>query len=213
MFHPGGIAWNNLMRFSSADLLAFYGRCRISRTISLATVGWVQPRWGPSHVGMICDYQGPEHQGPLLIESTTLNTLPCRIQGCFVRGVQAHDPVERIRTYQGRVELYRAVPIWALDDRESRLLTWILMEHFVRAGVTYDRGGALLSGTRAFKWTRWFPDAALERVFCSELIAALLMRLGRMAVQNPALYTPAALVRELVRTGVYRRLDPATDGA
>lgn len=199
------------MPFQAGDILAFYGRGAVSRLISLWTTDPLRFQVGPSHVGIVCNYTGPEHTGPLLVESTTLNDRPCLIRKLHVRGVQAHDPAIRINGYNGRVDLYRLVPIWRLDQGESELLTQILVEHFVRKGVAYDTGGALLSGTRVFKLTRLFPAAALNLVFCSELASAVLMRLGRMNVRNPAKYTPGALVRQLVRTGVYERVGNARD--
>lgn len=199
------------MSFQAGDLLVFYGNGRISRAISLWTMQWLSCRPGPSHVGLICRYEGPEHSGPLLVESTTLNDRPCLIRQLHVRGVQAQEPAGRIESYDGRVDLYRLVPLWQLDAGESKLLTRILVDHFVRKGIAYDRGGAVLSGTRVFKWTRFFPNAALDLVFCSELASAVLMRLGRMNVANPACFHPAQLVKELVRTGVYQKLGDARE--
>ncbi len=67
----------------------------------------------------------------------------------------------------------------------------------------YDLRGALLSGTRLFKWTAFMPYPDLESLFCSELCAAALMRLQRMPLSNPSLYNPASLVRELRRCGTF----------
>src|SRR4029079_6544421 len=67
----------------------------------------------------------------------------------------------------------------------------------------YDLRGALISGTRLFKWTALMPYATLESLFCSELCAALLMRRARLPLENPSVYNPASLVRELRRCGTY----------
>lgn len=158
---------------------------------------------GPSHVGIVCD----SGTYPLLIESTTLSRRACMIRNRVVSGCQAHLPSVRIADYQrtgARVEVWRLSPIFKLSSEESRFLSRILITHFVRKGVTYDVGGALLSGTRAW---RLFPrfGASLEAVFCSELLAAVLMRLGRLPVENPTKFNPSALMRTLCRSGVYRR--------
>ncbi len=106
----------------------------------------------------------------------------------------------------GWVDLYRLTEINRLSDAESRLLSRLLIEHLVRKHVRYDVSGALLSGTRAFQLSRLFPGADLERLFCSELIAAVLMRLGRMNHANPTRFNPGRLLRCLVRTGKYQRV-------
>jgi hypothetical protein len=138
------------------------------------------------------------------VESTTLAPRPCRVLGRRVAGVQAHDPAARIADYRaagGRVVCYRLVPIEALSNSESMLLDHILIEHFVRPALPYSLTGALLSGTRVFQWTRLFPLADLRQLFCSELIAAVYMRLGRLPRDNPTRYSPARLLRTLVRHG------------
>ena len=81
------------------------------------------------------------------------------------------------------------------------LLSRILIRHFVGRSVTYDMGGALLSGTRLFKHTRLLPSADLNQLFCSELAAKVLMRLGRLNRDNPTKYNPGTLLRQLVREG------------
>lgn len=191
-FHPG-------------DITACYGSDGASRVISLATSSLLGPdglRWSPSHVALCCGYQG----GVVWIESTTLCSHPCLVQQRVVSGVQVHDPADRISDYLGeggQVRVFRLRELHAFDPDEDELVTRLLVGQFVRQQVTYDLRGALLSGTRVFQWTRLFPRADLESLFCSELIAAVLMRLGRMNHANPSRYNPGRLLRELVRTGVY----------
>jgi hypothetical protein len=136
----------------------------------------------------------------LLFESTTLCDEPCSLAGRRISGVQAHDPRSRIATYPGRVALVRLTPAWRLTEQEvARLHDWL----FAVASEPYDLRGALLSGTRLFKWTALMPYPDLDSLFCSELCAAALMRLHRMPLANPSLYNPASLVRELRRCGTY----------
>ena len=193
--------------FQPGDIVACFGTDVGSRAISIATASLRGPSglfWGPSHAAILCP-----HAGELLwVESTTFCRRPCRVQGRVTSGVQAHAPRWRIADYLeagGRVDLYRLAGIESLSLAEADLLSRILIRHFVARGIDYDLAGALLSGTRVLSWTHLFPGADLNHLFCSELIAAVLMRLGRMARDNPSRFHPARLLRQLVRCGTYRR--------
>ena len=192
--------------FVPGDIAACFGGDLTSRVISCGTASLLAPpglRIGPSHVAVIAEHDG----SPLWIESTTLSPRPCRIGGRTTAGVQAHHPHQRIEDYRlnrGVVHLYRLVEIDRLSQAESQLLSRILVDHFVRRSVQYDYRGAILSGTRVFQLTRLFPGADLQQLFCSELIAAVLMRLGRLPRGNPTRYNPARLLRTLVRNGTFR---------
>jgi hypothetical protein len=177
----------------------------MSRLIRWGTAYPLAPaglRLGPSHVAI-----GIRHEGQTLwAEATTLAARPCLIAGQMVSGCQVHQPEDRIADYVeagGRVVVYRLSPVNQLDRGETMLLTKIVLKHFVLPGVRYDYGGAVLSGTRLLQLTSLFPSAALDSLFCSELIAALLMRLGRLGRDNPTRYNPARLLRRLVRDGTY----------
>jgi hypothetical protein len=196
------------MHWEPGDLLIFYGRDLSSRIIEWATRG-------PSHVGIVCPHpfvvppsggaaaKPPASGTPtemLLFESTTLCDEPCRLTGRCIAGVQAHEPDSRIASYPGDVALLRLMPAWRLNPREVGLLhDWLL--HV--ASEPYDLRGALISGTRLFKWTALMPYPDLDSLFCSELCAAALMRLYRLPLANPSLYNPASLVREVRRCGTY----------
>jgi hypothetical protein len=202
------------MDWEAGDLVACYGGDPASRVISWGTASLFGPaglRVGPSHVAMICLEEGR----PLWVESTTLSRRPCVVQSQVVSGAQAHSPDQRMADYAssgGRVERYRLTDINSLSRDESELLSRILVEYFVKRGASYDLRGALFSGTRVFQLSRLFPAADLESLFCSELVAAVLMRLNRMNHANPTRFNPARLLRLLVRTGKYRRIDAARDG-
>ena len=178
------------MEFEPGDLLIFYGRNFTSRVIEWATQG-------PSHVGIVCPHL---QYKSLLFESTTLCDEPCILTGKCVRGVQAHEPGLRIAHYAGSVSVLRLMPAWRLNREETHLLERWLMHV---ANEPYDLRGALLSGTRLFKWTALMPYPDLDSLFCSELCAAALMRLHRMPLTNPSLFNPAFLVREVRRCGTY----------
>lgn len=196
------------MDFAPGDIAACYGRDWQSRLISWGTASVLAPRRlrvGPSHVAILC-----EHAGDLAwVESTTCCPSPCLIRGRPVAGVQAHRPRDRIADYAaqgGHVDLYRLTEINRLEASESQLLSTILIDHFLLPGRPYDVAGALLSGTRLFQLTRLFPGANLDELFCSELVAAVAMRLNRMNHANPTRFNPARLLRTLVESGKYRCL-------
>lgn len=194
------------LEFQPGDLAACYGNDLVGRTISWGTATPFAPprlRLGPSHVAILCEWNG----GPLWVESTTLCRHRCAILGWKRNGAQAHLPEERIGDYVesgGRVDLYRLSPIDRLSRLDSELLSRILVRHFVGKLVSYDTGGAILSGTRILKYARFLPGADLEQLFCSELVAGVLMRLGRLNRQNPTRFNPASLLRRLVRDGTYQ---------
>lgn len=103
---------------------------------------------------------------------------------------------------------YRLTDIDKLDLQEDEHLRAILMKHCGRNGIApvgYDAAGAMFSGLRVVPWLP-FARANLETVFCSELIAAVLQRLGRMNRSNPARFNPGRLLRRLVQQGTYRRV-------
>ncbi len=192
--------------FEPLDIAACYGTGLAAKAISYGTASLLAPprlRIGPSHVAVLCEFHGRM----VWVESTTLCRHPCVIMARHINGCQAHLPETRIQDYVsqgGRVDLYRLSPIEKLSTEESHLLTRILVRHFIGKRVTYDLGGALVSGTRLFKRTRLLPSADLNELFCSELVAAVCMRLGRMNRSNPTRFNPACLLRELVRHGTFR---------
>lgn len=200
--------------FEPLDIAACYGTGFTAQAISYGTASLLAPprlRIGPSHVAVLCEFHGRM----VWIESTTLCEHPCVIMARPINGCQAHLPEMRIQDYLqtgGRVDLYRLSPIEKLSTEESHLLTRILVRHFIGQQVSYDLGGALLSGTRLFKRTRLLPSADLNELFCSELVAAVCMRLGRMNRSNPTRFNPACLLRELVRPGTFQFCHSFTKG-
>ncbi|WP_437226017.1 hypothetical protein SH661x_004362 [Planctomicrobium sp. SH661] len=192
--------------FQPLDIAACYGTGMTASVIRYGTASLLAPsrlRIGPSHVAVLCEYHGRM----IWVESTTQCLHPCVVLGRRTSGVQAHLPEIRILDYVaagGHVDLYRLTPIEKLSHAESDLLTRILVRHFIGQEVTYDLGGALLSGTRLFKRTRLLPSADLNELFCSELVAAVCMRLGRMNRSNPTRFNPACLLRDLVHQGTFQ---------
>ena len=187
--------------FQPGDVVACFGRDAAARVISWATAWPLAPRGlrvGPSHVAIICD-----DGRPIWVESTTLCRRPCLVRRRPVTGVQAHRPHDRLADYRGgRVDVYRFHGLAKLSGGEQALLRR-MVDHLLAEQGDYDLGGALISGTRLL---RFLPGAELRTLFCSELVAAVLMRLGRLNHANPARFHPARLLRDLVRTGKAARV-------
>jgi hypothetical protein len=180
--------------YQPGDLLLFSGRGFISRAVKGFTCcpcHWFRPSWRcVSHVGILADWYGKT----LLIESTTLVDEPCEITGKVNKGMQAHFPKPRIAGDSGYVFLAKPnIDRMGFTARHSGSLRRFL----VRAlGAQYDELGAIESAL--------FPtNADLSRVFCSEVVAGALMDIGRLPLDNPGVYTPTRLIRELVRIGTY----------
>lgn len=151
---------------NSGSLVFFCGHGFISRAIALRTCSWAQlfDRQWISHVGFTIDYNGDE----VLIESTTLDNLPCLIAEKQVKGVQAHRLQDRLENYVGRVFISRPVidgmGVRFLKARAKKLRQAALS----KIGEPYDGVGALITGGEFLKhWFMFNP----KRFFCSELTA------------------------------------------
>lgn len=195
------------------DVLACFGGDRVSRAISALTAWPFAPsrlRIGPSHVAIVAETPAGTSPDLLWCESTTLCPHPCAVTGIARNGVQAHWPRDRVGDYHrsgGHVDVYRLTAIDALNDSESRRLSSILIDQFIRPQRDYDVAGALISGTpvvRLLDGLLLRRFRSLHDVFCSELVAAALMRLCRLNRANPTRYSPAKLLRQIVNQGTYR---------
>lgn len=206
------------MQFQHGDILAFYGGDFGSRAISAITCWPVGPRelwFPPSHVGIISGHawnaiESTGLQGQIylprqsLLESTTACPHPCLRQRKIVSGWQVQVPERRVQDYVlggGWVDVYR--------------LNYPTEQHYQALNIAseglryadYDYLGAGLSGTKLWQLLGLlFPRPNLDALFCSEFLAALLMRAGLMNWDNPTRYNPGRLMRTLVWTGVYTRV-------
>ena len=203
-------------QWQSADVLAFSGDSTISLGIKIgscspishvAAIGWT-PKWqlrslaatgvlriAEERVRNWCDQ-------PLLYESTTIADMPCEITGQCIQGVQAHRPIQRIQSYQGRVWLYRLTPAWQRDlseQRQTRLTGHLL----ARIGQQYDGRGAILSGTRVIKHFWAWRRVDRSSLFCSEYLASVLQHVGLFPITNASKVTPGGLIKRLVEAEVY----------
>jgi hypothetical protein len=179
--------------FKPADIVAFSGIGLISDIINVAT--WGIPRFGVSHVGIVAGSK----DGLLLWESTTLDELPCQIQGKKVSGVQCHPIDAAIERYRGRIWRY---PLYReLYPEETQRLTAFLM---AQIGKGYDEIGAFRSAGFGPIESMLHPEN-LHALFCSELVAAAYREIGIMPTDNAGKWNPHALVRSLRRREILLR--------
>jgi hypothetical protein len=195
----------------AGDILAFSGRSAVSWAIRIGTLSRF------SHVGIVSwtpreQLLSHDHRSkwishamtfvdqPLLYESTTLNTIPCRITGKPIDGVQAQDPEQRVATYDGEVYLLRLTAERQLNDRQQWLLTNFLL---YQIGLPYDRRGALLSATSCLKRLLWKSPYRHGSWFCDALTAQALQTVDRLPPGNATFYTPASLIRALLMENIY----------
>jgi len=175
--------------FKPGDILGFSGKSLISDVINVATYGL--PRVGISHVAIVAEY----HAGLHLFESTTLDAVPCEIQGKPVEGVQCHPVNTVVGGYRGKIWRY---PLCRpLYPHESRRLTAFLLKQI---GKSYDAIGAFRSAGEGFSWleSKLHPEN-LHSLFCSELIAAAYREIGLMPTDDAGKWSPNRLVRRLRR--------------
>ncbi len=152
------------------------------------------PRYGLSHIGIICEYEGIHY----LFESTTLNgDRPCAIRGVPVSGVQAHT-VEDFLQRPGKIWHY---PMRTrLYSHQSVRLRLELLELL---GREYDLQGALRSGgcfLRILEKTFRIQD--ISTLFCSEMVAYVLTRIGIAHIINASGQSPNSLVRRTHRQAI-----------
>lgn len=197
---------DNYSYFQPGDLVACYGTDKLSRAIMAATFSLISPRGlrvGPSHIGIVARVGEVESA---MVESTTLSGRDCIFAGEPVSGIQAAFPWDRVNDYisaGGKVDVYRPTEGNALNEAEA---VWLseTVNQLLHNRIEYDYIGAGFSGTRLLSALRLF-NAKTDRLFCSELCSFLLQSLGLLNRRNPSRHSPARLLRELVRTGVYSR--------
>lgn len=177
------------------DLVTFSAYTALGVGINLATYG--VPFFGASHIAIVGTYDRKK----VLFESTTLNDVPCLIQGERVSGVQATDFDDRTRNYRGKVFHHPlSVPLTRV---EKQRLNRFLLSHI---GKDYDAIGAFRSGGIAWSWIESkLRRADLTSLFCSEYCAAAHKKLNRLETKNVSRWSPNAFIRRQRRDKIVAR--------
>ena len=189
------------------DIAACWGGDWQSRFISGVTAWPLSPpglMFGPSHVAIISSLY--KQSQTYWCESTTMTDTPCVVNLEKTCGVQAHCPRQRIKECKkagGKVVIYRPAADYALDVYGVRSLDDLLVVKIAER-TEYDLGSALLSGARLSARILNLFGYHDNDVFCSDLVATCLKKADLLDHDvASSLYTPAGLLRTLVRAGTY----------
>lgn len=167
------------------DLISFSGKGHVSNIIKGFTNSDI------SHVALVYKILDEnEKERVLIIESTSLVTLPDKIHGEMIKGVQIQALSERLNTYDGQVYWHKLnVPI--SEARQASMYSWLLTQHTAR--IKYDTIGAVRSGVDIWDYMMESkPD--YEKLFCSEMVAKVYEIAGYF-IQNPSEQTPEDVVK------------------
>lgn len=178
------------------DVLAFYGRGSAGRAIS--RLQCLQSLDAPSHVGVVvpqlCVVGRPELDlEPVMLHATSLHEGDCDYAQRPVKGVQLHRARAFVAAYPGRVRRYRVNALRPLSQFDLQEFARV-SESWLRRGVRYDRRGAALSVTT---FLRGAAGTGARELFCSELVALLLMCVCRYPIGASHAISPARLCRTL----------------
>lgn len=179
----------------AGDIIACSGYAWTSFLINFATYGL--PCYHASHVGIIGEYNGEL----LLFESTTLDDLPCVIQGEQIDGVKAVRLKDRVEQYSGRIwhyPLFRHLYV----DEAARLNEFLC----AKVGTPYDKIGAIRAGGIGWSWIEHLLHREdLSFIFCSELCAAAHTKIGLLRTDNVSRWNPNRFVRRERRERILRK--------
>lgn len=175
--------------------MGFSGRNLSGLIINLGSFGI--PFYDFSHIGIVANYMGRNR----LFESTSLNSLPCLIQGKPVSGSQCQCLDSRIRGYRGSV---RRIPLKTpLTDKQSSRLTEYLVKN---TGTPYDYLGAERSGGKLWaQMHRLLHPEDAKSLFCSEWCVLAMREIDVFRATNASAWNPNSLYRAVVRRGMHGR--------
>ncbi len=165
-------------QLKTGDILLFSGNGLFSRIIQLGTLS----PW--SHVGMVLNIA--EWDMVLCWESTSLGSLEDVNSGRATQGVQLVPLRERIATYDGRVSTRRLLE--PLDEKQCATL-----REFRKSmrGLPYETHHVELA-MAALDFTNIEFGEDLSSLFCSELIAEAMRRVGVLGLDKLSNeYTPS----------------------
>ena len=162
-------------RLRTGDVLLFSGRGLASDTVRLFTRSY----W--SHIGIVVRIRGINQ--PLVLESTTLSETNDLFQGRPVSGVALVPFADRVNEYDGVIALRQ----WhgdALSPARQRMIERLALRLCHRPYKNY-----VFCHLRA--WLTGYPERDFSSMFCSELVAELYRRAGRLPSQiDPRRFVP-----------------------
>lgn len=188
------------------DIVACWGRDYMSRLITAGTYWPRRPRelrWGPSHVALVVPYRDRNRglDGLYWLESTTKCPHPCIVSNRCISGIQLHRIEDRINDYTehgGTVRTYSLQKdfrpsLVSLDYLENEIV-----KRDIGSKIPYDLLGAGMSRTIVLRNLLRMLGARRDHLFCSDLIALYLMRLGLFPADDPDAYYPGKLLNWLI---------------
>lgn len=185
----------HLSRLRPGDLLGFAACDPTGSAIRVCTGQWIC--WGGiSHVAIVTRWPGIRRL--VLAESTSLADEPCLAHGEVVSGVQIHHIRQRILAYHGRVYHFSM-------RAPARLWQIVRLAEFIRdhLDVPYDYfGAANARGTLGGILVQRLAGEDLEKVFCSEFVAAAHRQIGVLPGVNASSFSPNRLIRYERRRGI-----------
>jgi len=184
------------------DVIAFSGKGAFSEVIkNVQRIKWPWSKRPPhcdiSHVASVIGLG----DRVLIMESTTLTTIPDAETKRLFKGVQMQFLSDRLSKYEGEVYWYPlSQPL--LDAETARMLEWATKKH--DEGTPYDTVQAMGAGVDF--WDRLFGENRedFSKLFCSELVTKMLKEAGRIPAHvNASEETPAdLLMREIFKSRV-----------
>ena len=172
-------------QMKTGDVIAFSGKGRVSQIIKWKTGSQF------SHVGIVLDsdMQGGVGHAVMLIESTSLKSIPDAVHNDIIKGVQIHFLSRRLESYDGKAWW---MPLKnELDDFDkNKMQKWLRKKHYER--TAYDSFQAIGAGADLFDMVLGIenePD--FSSLFCSELVTKALQVGGVVSDDiNPSEQTP-----------------------
>lgn len=163
----------NVADYKTGDIVLFSGRSFLSRVIQVAT--W--SRW--SHCGSVIS-DDPEHQFPLLYESTHCDKLVGLDSGKKQSGVQLVSLEERIKMYDGDVAIRRVInPDYSLRYKLTEYREKVMGTPFEQSRWDVMASAPLFSFMRK-------GGADLSSIFCAEHEAEIYKALGWLTTSTPS---------------------------
>lgn len=180
----------------TGDVIAFSGRGLFSQIIKLRINCPI------SHVGIVVrsnDTTGLFADSVLLLESTTL-TKGLDADGMdVIKGVQMRWLSQVVESYDGDVSIYQ-LKNYPTPENEKKMIDWLREKKFQKTAYDYKQIAYL-----GFK-TKNLKDNENSTLFCSELVAKCLQKLGILSEDyHPSLMTPKDVLNiKIARSSIFK---------